>query len=307
MDGILRAEDILGEATTIRVAGLDPADSAVMTKMAAFASSVRSYINPAITQYGVIRTTSQKLTPPNTKPSNAAERSGKTKGMLHFRYVEDAQNKAFMLRLPAPALINGWSKHETVGYRFMSMEGAAMAAQLATLTGITDLSYVEGYLNTINSKGNGAMPTFQAGVVKMVDWADNVYMLNIPNCTDIAKLATFAQYLQDYTNCAIETCYIVTPDVMERSDTADSEFGYDSVEEKIKAKFRYVLNNKAHTATLSLPGVKENHTLYQSGDDYKHLVKVSGEGVALALKALSGSTKNYRYMDSKQRVKKLGR
>jgi len=289
MKGRLKFEDVGGRATTIGLNGLDPADTNVMTKLNALATTLRTYTNCAITEYGVTVPQITDITGEN--PTTGVYDSSMQKGIIRFSYSENNENKSIALYIPAPN-VAGYVWVDEVGYRVEEGTADAIRAALVTATGKTGLVVESGVIEYID--GKSTRPT-DGAYIKFKDDFDRVQYMGVPEVDDLAKLAAFSAALfqgsSAYTNAAPVQIGVMTPSIAYRStDTPDTESGYDTVEWRGVFKFSYLTSaNKRKIMSFTLPGLKDSLIFGVGNKKDLYIEKATGDAIGVALATLYGS------------------
>jgi hypothetical protein len=298
--GYVRFVDVKNKTTDAWFKGLP--DATTTAQLASFATVVKAHVNPGIMSYGTLKPT---YVIPGTidMASNGNMESVKDKALLQFSYIQDDQQKSILLWLPCPYIDVNWTHVEGVGYRMDKAEGDEIAAALTTMTGIAGIEFVRGRLEYRES--STVSKALYSIVFRDVYGAQCV--MGVPKPTSSAALGTFMDFLrtEHLSNASItkglymvEDAVIIAPGTGVNVPATDT--GWDSVDRRTHAKFRYVQSAALKTKTFLLPGVQENACELVSADQrgYK-LTKVVGDGLANALTGLYGSTLTFTFRSGK--------
>jgi hypothetical protein len=300
MKGRLKFVDVFGQSTVITLSGLDEADANILPKLSSLSTTLRTYCNAAITEYGVSLPTITRLTGENAALD--PYESTLHKGILRFSYVEDNEQKSSALYIPAPNG-DGFDLIDGVGYRANADWGQAVCDALIAASGIDDLEFVNGVLEYID--GKSSKPTSGA-YIKFQDINKRVQYMGVPGVTDISKLAAFSAALfegtSDYSNAAMRELGFTEPRSATRNDTADTETLYDSVEGRAILNFGYIkgLYDKK-TMTFTLPAAKK--AIFADPPDAKNakVDKTVGDAIATALTTTYGAGVRFLKFESGER------
>lgn len=130
MAGFIRVKDIMGKVTLMKLPYADD-----LAKLKAFANSLDSYTNGQCTEVGIYNA------PTIDTPTASSATDGKLASVEHKAHLKcsyvDANVKHYInVVIPAPD-DDGIVEVEKTGYRFVEVQGDAIAAMLTTLTGKT--------------------------------------------------------------------------------------------------------------------------------------------------------------------------
>ena len=295
-------EDVGGKKTTTQI--LRMADAIPLTNMQAFALSMQSYTNAAINEYKLIRPTIQKITGDNTAVGPYAE--SQFKALIHMQYILNNERITMIHLLPAPNL-NMFVNTDEVGYLMDRTVGEAYRDEVRTMTGITDLEFIKGVIESRDGKssqpGNGAF-------VKFEDTFGRFQYMGLAGVTDIAKVLAFVNALfvgsSLYTNCAVREIGLMSPEIGTRADTPTTEQGYDSVDIRANLRFSFVEGNDKKYVSLMLPAPKASTFVGGDSSGRKNYIDAAvGDGIALALKALFDSARDFKFESGASDVQNL--
>mgnify|MGYP001335239176 CR=1 FL=1 len=298
--GYIRYVDTKNKMTDAFVKRLP--DATTIGNMLSFATLVRAHVNPGIAAYGLLR---PEYVIPGTidMASNGAMESVKDKGLLQFSYIDDNQQKSIMLWLPCPLINANWTHVEGVGYRLNKATGDDIAAALSTMTGIPGISFVRGIKEyRASRKASKAMYC-----IMFTDVKGAVCGMGVPKPTNVAALGVFMDFLRtdNLTNASItsglftnETSVILGPSAPLAVPLVET--GWDSVDRRAKVAFRYVEAASAKTKMFNLAGVQEAACELISSDSNRHkLTKVVGDGLALGMTGVYGSSLTFSFKHGK--------
>jgi hypothetical protein len=230
------------------------------------------------------------------------------KGRTHFTYTTDNnETVSVTLWIPSP-MMNNYSFIEGVGYRMHAAAGEILKVGLIDLIGQADLQFSYGVLDYRESE-KGAR---HGSCLQFQDESQNSCWMGVPQPVSAAALQAFQAIVGPFSMCqCIDGVYVnptvvVVPTGDPLLDTTEDDLGFDSVETRALMKFRYQQGTRKKTMSLMLPAIKTSRcTSGEGGRGYK-VGQVYGEGIALSVTALYGSSnRNATFKSGKIDVKNL--
>lgn len=132
-----------------------------------------------------------------------------------------------------------------------------------------------------------------AGYIKVKDVMNKVTVMKLPYADDLAKLKSFANSLDSYTNgqCT-EVGIYQAPTVDTPTASAATDGKLASVEHKAHAKFSYVDANVKYYLDLVIPAPDDDGIEEVEKTGYR-FVESQGTAIAAMLSTLTGKTVKY--------------
>lgn len=131
-----------------------------------------------------------------------------------------------------------------------------------------------------------------AGYIKIKDIGGKVSIMKLPYVTDLAKLKTFADGLDSYSNGQCIECGVITTTTDTPNATAATHGKLETVENKAALTFYYIENNVKEFIKLVIPAPDDDTFEHVDKVGYRYL-STQGEALAAMLSTLTGKTVKY--------------
>ena len=215
----------------------------------------------------------------------------KDKGRLHFQYINgNGETKTIALWVPAPDL-SYFDKVEGVGYRMQDSAGAAIAAALQSLTGITPITFVHGVLDYRESEPNSR----NGSCLEFKDVLGAKAWMAIPQPTSLAALQAFTIVIDSYSLAVVMRGSMETPNVMvvptgdPLATTQVDTNGLDCVERTCNVRMAYLDGTDRRWMSFNLAAPQSAYLTREKDSKGWKLIQATGNLLSSAINTLYGS------------------